>query len=260
METTLFRKLFSIPKPIIAMIHVFSGNKQRQLERALEDVERLQQGGVDGLLVENYGCGYLDANCATDEIAERLAEIMIAVKKHSKIPVGVNVLPNDYWKSFSVALSVGGKFIQMDHVTGDFIGCESVDVDEYLWTRKCYRDIAVFGGIHPKYYELYKPTCLLAECAKKAKTLADAVVVTGQMTGGEATLEDLRVAREMLGTHPLIIGSGLTPQNARVQLAIADGAIVGTAFKDGGVRPSSHVNVEQVKQLMDEVGQTSLET
>ena len=235
------------------MLHVFEGELQQQMDQALEDAERLQQGGVDGLLVENYDCGYFDANWATDEMAERLAEITIAVRSHSKISAGVNILPNDYKKALSVALSTGGKFIQMDHVIGDFVGCESVKASEYLWARKFYSNIMVFGGIHPKYYELVEPTCSLAECAKKAMVLVDAVVVTGQFTGYAATLEDLRIVREALGTYPLIIGSGLNTDNAVSQLAIADGAIVGTAFKRDGVHPGEPIDVMMVKQLMDEV-------
>ena len=253
MATSLFWQLFPKKKPIIAMVHIFNGKRQQQIDQALEDTERLQRGGVDGLLVENYDCGYFDANCATDEMAERLAEVAIAVRKQSRLPVGINVLPNDYWKSLSVTLSTGGMFIQMDHITGDFDSCESVDPEEYLQTRKCYPNIAVFGGIHPKYYELVEPTCSLAECAEKAVTLADAVVVTGQITGDPATLDDLRVARGAIGEHPLVIGSGLNPHNAVSQLSIADGAIVGTAFKKGGVRPGEPVDVELVQQLMDEV-------
>jgi len=253
MATSLFWQLFPKKKPIIAMVHIFNGNRQQRIDQALEDTERLQRGGVDGLLVENYDCGYFDANCTTDEMAERLAEIVIAVRKHTKLPVGLNVLPNDYWKSFSVALSTGGTFIQMDHITGDFDGCESVDPEEYFQTRKCYTNIAVFGGIHPKYYELVDPTCSLEECARRATSLADAVVVTGQVTGDPATLDDLRVAREAIGDHPLVIGSGLNAHNAVSQLSIADGAIVGTAFKKGGVRPGEPIDVELVKQLMDEV-------
>lgn len=235
------------------MVHLFNGERQRQIDQALEDVERLERGGVDGLLIENYDCGYFDANCATDEMAERLAEVAVAIRKHSKLPTGFNVLPNDYWKSFSVALSTSGTFIQMDHITGDFDSCEPVDPDDYLWTRKHFPNIVVFGGIHPKYYELVDPTCPLAECAKKATALADAVVVTGQLTGDPATLDDLRTVRETLGAYPLVVGSGLTPENAQAQLSIADGAIVGTAFKRGGVRPNEPIDSELVKRLMDEV-------
>ena len=252
MDKTPFWQLFPKKKPIIAMIHVFDRERQQQVDQALEDLERLQPY-VDGVLTENYGCGYADANRATEEMGERLYEITAAVVKHSKIPVGVNVLPNDYWQALNIALQARCRFIQIDHVTGDFDGCESVDPADFLWTRKCYRDIAVFGGIHPKYYELFEPTCSLAECAKKAMALADGVVVTGQVTGDAATLDDIRTAREALDAHPLIIGSGLTPENTREQLAIADGAIVGTAFKDGGVQPGSHVNIQKVRALMEEV-------
>jgi membrane complex biogenesis BtpA family protein len=253
MTPSLFWQLFPKKKPIIATVHVFDGERQRQINQALEDTERLQRGGVDGLLIENYDCGYLDANWATEEMAERLAEITIAVRKRSNIPVGLNVLPNDYWKSFFVALSASGVFIQMDHITGNFDGCESVDPEDYFWTRQCYPNIAVFGGIHPKYYQLVDPTCSLADCAKKAMDLADAVVVTGQFTGDSATLDDLLVARKALGEHPLVVGSGLTPKNTQAQLATADGAIVGTAFKKGGVQPGEPIDVDLVKRLMDEV-------
>ncbi len=252
MSETLFGRLFPKRKPIIAMIHVFEGERQRQIDQALEDLERLQPY-VDGVLTENYGWGYANANHATEKTGERLYEITAAVVKQATIPVGVNVLPNDYWQAFNIALQAQCRFIQMDHVTGEFDGCESVDPDDFLWTRKCYRDIAVFGGIHPKYYELFEPTCSLAECAKKAMALADSVIVTGQVTGDAATLDDLRIARDGLVAHPLIVGSGLAPENVQAQLAIADGAIVGTTLKDAGVRPGSRINVQRVQRLMKEV-------
>lgn len=252
MSETLFGLLFPKKKPIIAMIHVFEGGRKRQINQALEDLTRLQPY-VDAVLTENYGWGYANANQATEKTGERLYEITTAVVKHATIPVGVNVLPNDYWQAFNIALQARCRFIQLDHVTGEFEDCESVDPDDFLWTRGCYRDIAVFGGIHPKYYELYEPTCSLAECAKKAMPLAEGVVVTGQVTGDAATLDDLRIARDVLSAHPLIVGSGLTPENAREQLAIADGAIVGTTFKDSGVQPGSRINVQKVQALMEEV-------
>ena len=252
MTETLFWPLFPKKKPIIAMIHVFEGERRQQIDQALEDLERLQPY-VDGVLTENYGWGYANANQAAEKTGERLYEITAAVVKHATIPVGVNVLPNDYWQAFNIALQARCKFIQLDHATGDFNYCDSVDPEEFRRTRKCYREIAVFGGIHPKYYELFEPTCSLTECAKKAAALADGVVVTGQVTGNAATLDDIRVAREALGVHPLIVGSGLTPQNVREQLAIADGAIVGTAFKDGGVRPDSRINIQKVQALMEGV-------
>lgn len=50
----------------------------------------------------------------------------------------------------------------------------------------------------------------------------------------------------------------LTPKlskrlNVAAQLSIADGAIVGSAFKRRGVVPGEPIDVEMVKVLMDEV-------
>jgi len=249
---TLFESIFNIKKPVIAMLHVFDGERQKQIDQALEDLERLDLY-VDGVIVENYDCGYFDSNLATEEMAETLTEITREVVRNSIIPVGLNVLPNDYKKAFQICHRTGADFIQLDHVTGEFMDCRPVDPQHLITVRLLYPKIALLGGIHPKYYQLTEPNCSLAECAKKAMFLADVVVVTGQITGDPPTLDDLRVAREVLGTHPLIIGSGLNAENARAQLAIADGAIVGTAFKKGGVRPGEPIDVEMVEKLMAQV-------
>lgn len=76
------------------------------------------------------------------------------------------------------------------------------------------------------------------------------MVVTGKVTGGATSLDDLWVARRALGLYPLIVGSGLSPGNAREQLVIADGAIVGTALKTRGVRPDSHIDRRRCEKLM----------
>lgn len=252
MATSLFWSLFSKPKPIIAMLHVFEGELQKQIGQALEDLSRLQPL-VDGAIVENYDCGYLDANLATAGMMGTLTAITHAVMGEAIIPIGLNVLPNDFEMAFHICQGTGAKFVQLDHVTGKFVGCRSVDPQRLLRVHSRYPDVALLGGVHPKYYELVDPACSLAECAQKAVVLADAVVVTGQITGDSAALDDLRVVREALGEHPLIVGSGLAPANARVQLAIADGAIVGTAFKRGGVQSGESIDVELVEKLMDEV-------
>lgn len=248
-----FDQLFARPKPIIAMVHVFEGELQHQLDQALEDAQRLQQGGVDALLVENYGWGYTDANRCDAQTADRIARIGADVWSAVDIPVGINLLPNDFECAFKIAELVGASFIQMDHVTGRFRGCEPVSAERLAAVRSAHPNIAVLGGIHPKYYTLLDPACTLTECAGRAQPLTEAVVVTGDRTGGETSLEDLRVVREALAEHHIVIGSGLMPDNAFRQLLIADGAIVGSAFKRGGVRPGEPVDLQLVRCLMEQV-------
>jgi len=258
MAETLFSKVFPKKKPIIGMVHVFHEERKKQLDHALADAYCLKENGVDGLLVENYGFGYQDENHATLEAFDALIGIALVIQESRlNIPIGINLLPNDFPKAFEAVFHAKGSFIQMDHITGKFKHCRCVDPDEYLQVRKTYQriynPIVVFGGIHPKYYELSNPRCSITECAKKAAELVDGIVVTGERTGGETALDDVHAARVVSNGTPIIIGSGLTADNACKQLAFADGAIVGTAFKKNGVRPGELVDADLVKKLMDEV-------
>lgn len=252
MNQSLFKKIFRKEKPIIAMLHVFDGEKQQQIVQALQDLEKLHPL-VDGVIVENYDCGHFDTNVATEEIAKVLLEITEAVMKIATIPVGLNVLPNNYEKAFRIARKTGARFVQLDHVTGEFVGCRSVNPKDLLAVRRRYPRIALLGGIHPKYYDLVDLHTPITESAMNAKVLADAVVVTGEYTGEAARIEDLRIVKQMIEEHPLIIGSGLSAENAETQLSIADGAIVGTAFKKRGVRQNEPVDKGLVKRMMNEV-------
>lgn len=102
MSETLFWKTFRQKKPIIGMIHVFQDQYDNQLNQALKDLDILQPF-IDGVIVENYGWGYVNANLATDDAVELLTKITYEVVKKAKIPVGINLLPNDYEKSLCIA-------------------------------------------------------------------------------------------------------------------------------------------------------------
>ena len=218
----------------------------------MDDLRKMQDF-VDGVIVENYGWGHYDSNLATDDCARAIGIMAEVVLIMCEIPVGINIMPNDYAKAFRVADETGCKFIQMDHIVGKFHNCESVNLGEFLEARNKFSNVAVLGGIHPKYYDLLDPKKLIEESANEAKKLADAVVVTGKYTGGEADLQDLKTVKLVIGDKPLIIGSGLNVNNAIAQLKIADGAIVGTAFKRNGVVRGESIDVDMVKRLMEEV-------
>lgn len=252
MKNKLFKSIFTVKKPIIGMIHVFGVKKDEQIRQALDDLQKMQDF-VDGVIIENYGWGFMDFNLAFDfcfRITKEIAEIVV---KNSKIPVGINILPNDYRKSFRVADEVGCKFIQMDHIVGKFHNCEPVNSGEFLEARNIFPNIAVLGGIHPKYYRLIDEKKEIGDSADEAKKLADAIVVTGRWTGGEADIQDLKTVKLVIDDTPLIVGSGINVKNVAVQLKIADGAIVGTALKRNGVVKGEPVDVDMVKNLMEEV-------
>lgn len=252
MENKLFESIFTVKKPIIGMIHVWAVKKEEQIRQALDDLQKMQDF-VDGVIIENYGWGYEDSNFAFDFCFRIIKEITEVVVKNSKIPVGINMLPNDYRKSFRVADEVGCKFIQMDHVYGEFYHCTPIYPHHFRRVREKFSNIAVLGGIHPKYYELINKNQQIDVSALEAKKLADAIVVTGKWTGGEADIQDLKTVKLVIGDTPLIVGSGINVNNVAVQLKIANGAIVGTAFKRSGVCKGEPIDTDLVKSLTEEV-------
>ena len=86
----------------------------------------------------------------------------------------------------------------------------------------------------------------LAESARLAREhRADAIVVTGSVTGDPPRPEDVAQAKAGAVDCPVLIGSGLDAANAASLLSLADGAIVGTSLKTG-----DHVDAGKVAALV----------
>ncbi|MBT6268734.1 MAG: hypothetical protein HOI88_00075, partial [Phycisphaerae bacterium] len=62
---------------------------------------------------------------------------------------------------------------------------------------------------------------------------ADGVIVTGNHTGHAVDLAQLREVRGATEL-PLLVGSGVTPENVKDMFQYADVAIVGSSIKQGG--------------------------
>ena len=114
-----------------------------------------------------------------------------------------------------------------------------------------YPNVRVLEGVWPKYYTPV-PMSNIEDDLKTGMTRADAVVVTGEGTGKETPTEKIRKFREVLGEYPLIVGAGLTPENAEEQLSIADGAIVGSSLKTDN-DTTKQIERRKVRKLTDVV-------
>jgi len=80
---------------------------------------------------------------------------------------------------------------------------------------------------------------------------ADAVIVTGSVTGEAPRAEDVREAKESCRV-PIVLGSGVGADNVGDFFGAADGFIVGTYFKEGGLW-SNTVEPARVRRMVEAV-------
>lgn len=225
-------------KPILAMIHL-SGDESNRLSRALEEVEILSEEGVDGIVVENYHGNVDDMKMVLSKLG------------NYKGILGLNVLPNEYELAFQMADEFNASFIQLDFVSGTYWNNKSINEQHYFDIKNKFSNITVLGGVWPKYYEPVKDSVLKDDLEVGIKR-AEAIVVTGKGTGKQTPTEKIKEFRSIIGEHPLIVGAGVTPLSVVEQLSIADGVIVGSSLKLGGLT-TQKIQRNLVKDFMNEV-------
>jgi membrane complex biogenesis BtpA family protein len=251
-----FREIFTRSKPIIGMIALPSlpGKTDAIVERAIDDLQVLQEGGVDGVCLENdYDRPH--QLIVGPEIVSSFTRIAQEVALHARVPVGLQVLLNDWRASLSIANAIDAQFVRLDFFV-DRVRIQAGTIEPEPEAVLAYRKqlgaegIALFTDVQVKHSELLEPGKTLSTSVHQAIAKnSDAIVVSGKITGEAPTLEDLNEARIAAGDFPVLIGSGATPQNIRELLRYSDGAIVGTAFKNG-MKSEDRVVLERVKEFM----------
>jgi hypothetical protein len=224
------------------------------LDAARRDAAAYAEGGADGLIVENFG----DVPFAKDRVeAGTVAAMTLAVasvREETRLPVGVNVLRNDVLSAVAVAAMAGGQFVRANVYVGAAVTDQGIiegraeEVQALI--RRLDAPIAVWADVDVKHAAPLAPRPL-GEIAQDAveRGLAGAVIVTGRATGQPADPANLRAVREAVPHTPLYVGSGVTAETVAALLQIADGVIVGTAAKEGGI-VTNPVSVERVRAIV----------
>jgi membrane complex biogenesis BtpA family protein len=260
-------EIFSVRKPIIGMLHLdyLAGQPEYRgfeytLSRALFDLYNLQDGGIDGILIENWK-EYTTTPEANPQNVDCMLEISKELAKRARVPLGINVLNNDYKAAFKIAKEIGAKFVQLD-VFVDKVRTEfefnpytkqnpfDVIVDPKDVLKYKPESIALFVFIQPKHYVLLekdKPIELSARQAIENK--ADAVIVTGERTGIAPSIEKIRKVKQAIENYPVGIGSGFSSKNARYYLPEVDFVIVGTDLKYEG-ETDNPVDIRRVEEII----------
>jgi len=261
-------ELFKSVKPVIGMLHVpaLPGSPRNTLslnaivDWVLKDAEALAAGGIDGMILENFG----DVPFYPGQVPQHTVAFLTVLGREVRQlgrrfdrPLGINVLRNDSRSALAIAAAVGAEFIRVNIHTGARLtdqGLIEGMAHETLRYRKLLGcEVRIFADVDVKHSAPLAHRDLAVEVEEAiSRGCADAIVVTGAATGRQTAVEDLRIAKAAAGDAPVIAGSGVDAANLAAVLEVADALIVGTSFKQDGVA-SNAVDAGRVRTFMGAV-------
>ena len=259
------RDLFGTVKPIIGMCHLqaLPGDPQYDVkkglewvvERAKDDLLALQTGGVDAVMFSNeFSLPYLTKveSVTVASMARVVAELIPEIT----VVYGVNVLW-DPVASLDLAIATSAKFVR-EIFTGAYAS------DFGIWNTNCgsvirhqhaigAQDVRLFFNIVPESAG-YMAERDVTDIARSTvfNTKPDALCVSGLTAGMETSTQTLKLVKGAVPDTPVFANTGVRLSNVEEQLMVADGAIIGTAFKVGGTIWNP-IDVDRVRALMDKV-------
>ncbi|MEE9247499.1 MAG: BtpA/SgcQ family protein [Dehalococcoidia bacterium] len=261
----MLQPIFGVFKVVIGVVHLlplpgspgWQGDFNKVLARARSDAEALASGGVDGIIVENFGDVPFEKDRVGPETVASLALAVSDVQRVVKLPLGINVLRNDPLAALAVACVTGARFIRVNVHTGAMVTDQGIIEGRSAETLRYRRVLAVgveiFADVLVKHgVPLGNQSLGDTARATVERGRADALIITGPFTGEAADHDDVAAVREVVPGIPILVGSGITEANVNEYLAHADGVIVGTSIKVGGI-VDNPVDPDRVARLMKRV-------
>ena len=252
-------------KAVIAMAHIgaLPGSPQYDKDGGLDrliadvhaDIEKLQAGGVDAIMFGNENDRPYVRKAPVEGIAAMTAVVQ-ALKPEIKVPFGVNYLW-DPEASVAIGSVTGARFVR-EIFTGVFAS------DMGVWAPDCAtparlranlgaRDMKLLFNINAEFAHPLdqRPIALRAKSAVFS-SMADAILVSGPITGQPANQSDLKTVCEAIDEVPVFANTGVNIDNVADIMSVADGCIIGTHFKVDG-DTWNPVDQDRVSRFMDKV-------
>jgi uncharacterized protein len=219
---------------------LYEGDDQAILGQALSDLDDYLAAGVDAIVLENsHDLPYVQAPlpAAAVKLMTRIAQ---AVRQRFAGPIGIQMLEAANETALEIAHAADLDFVRAEgyvfaHVGGAGLieGCAG----PLLRRRKALggEHLKVFGDVKKKHCSHALTGDLdITDVVKQAEFfLVDGVIVTGARTTEPPSAAELRRVKRCAHV-PVLIGSGMTPENIRKYYPLADGFIVGSTFREDG--------------------------
>ena len=265
MKTALFSRLFgSRPKTVIGMIHVralpgtprHAGGLAPILDQALAEAETYRACGIHALMVENmHDVPYVKN--PGPEITAAMAVLAREVKRaQPQLPLGIQILAGANQEALAAALAAGADFIRAEgfvfgHVADE--GYMDSCAGALLRHRRAIgaETVAVFTDIKKKHsaHAITADVDIVQTAHAAEFFLSDGLILTGAATGEAASVDELRAVYAATKL-PVLVGSGITAENLKSYLPIADAFVVGSYFKQNGYWENA-LDPDRIRRLLD---------
>ncbi|MCH8893996.1 MAG: BtpA/SgcQ family protein [Chloroflexi bacterium] len=257
------RDLFGPSKAFIGVVHLlplpgsprWGGDMRAVIDRAEDEANILEQGGVDGIIVENFG----DAPFRTGRLdPETISGMTVAVDRVQgmvSVPVGINMLRNDARSALGIAAVTGAKFIRVNVHYGVMAAEEGLIEGEAYQTMRHRKylglDVKILADVLVKHaVPLGSVDLGLIARETAQRGLADGLIVSGAATGLETASSDVSVVRQAVPDGLVLVGSGVTEKNIWSVIEHSDGAIIGTSLKEDGI-VTNRVDPDRVRRMAE---------
>ena len=251
-----------VAKPVIGMLHLlplpgaprFGGSVEMIRTAMLRDAEALTEGGVNGLMIENFGDVPFYPGRVPACVVAQMTALAVQVRQRFDLPLGINVLRNDGCSALAVAHAAGAQFVRVNVLCGARVADQGIIqgiAHDLLRDRATLRsDVKILADVDVKHSAPLAARPLADEVADALhRGLADALVVSGSGTGKLTNPEHVRTVKAAAGDAPVFIGSGTSVETISEYLPHCDGFIIGSSFKRDG-RVEERVDPHRVAAIM----------
>ena len=260
------RELFGSGRVFIGVVHLpplpgsprWNGDLGPVLDRAGREATILEQGGVRGIIVENFGDAPFTVGRVSPETVSAMTLAVDRVRQTVRLPVGVNMLRNDARSGLAVAAVTGAPFIRVNVHYGVMAADEGIVQGEAGETTRQRRaldaDVKIIADVLVKHAIPLGPVDLGLMARETAQRgLADGLIVSGPATGQPAANTDVLTVRRAVPDGFILVGSGVDENNIWRVLEHADGAIIGTSLKYNGkiTNPIDPARVERMAEIFE---------
>jgi membrane complex biogenesis BtpA family protein len=270
-KANALEELFGVRKPIIGVVHLqalpgaprYAGGSMRDIyAAAVADARALAGGGIDGIIVENASdMPFRRPENIGPETVAALTAACLEVRAAVDTPIGITCVANGVIPALAVAKAVGARWVRANQWVNAYVANEGFlngPAPEATRYRSAIgaTDVRIFADVHVKFgAHAITADRSIPEQATDAEWFdADVLIASGTRTGSPTSPREVEEVRSGT-TLPVIVGSGLNPDQVPSLFSVADGAIVGQWLKYDGVwwNPVDPARVEKLFEAVSKL-------